>query len=143
MKRRSGVGFESHSFSHCYHFPHGFLFVSIATVESHLKYDRYLHLHYRYYVRNMRRIAYSQLLQSYRSLTLVSMAEAFGVTVDYIDRELSRFIANKQLHCSIDKVKGIVETTRADAKGLLYRSSLKQGDLLINRMQKLTRFINI
>ena len=35
--------------------------------------------------------AYAQLLESYRSLTLEYMAEAFGVTEDYMDGELSRF----------------------------------------------------
>jgi len=34
----------------------------------------------------MRILAYSQLLESYRSLTLESLAAAFGVTVDYIDK---------------------------------------------------------
>lgn len=98
--------------------------------------------HYRYYVREMRILAYSQLLESYRSLTLGYMAEAFGVSTEFIDqcvhvcyhvfkpvcktvtrfshthllsfflRELSRFIAAGRLHCKIDKVNEIVETNR-------------------------------
>ena len=48
--------------------------------------DRYLAAHYRYYVREMRILAYAQLLESYRSLTLPYMAEAFGVSIDYIDQ---------------------------------------------------------
>lgn len=40
----------------------------------------------RHYVREMRIVAYAQLLESYRSLTITSMAQAFGVTEDYIDR---------------------------------------------------------
>jgi len=51
-----------------------------------MKYDMYLAPHYRFYVREMRIHAYSQLLESYRSLTLVYMAKAFGVTVDFIDQ---------------------------------------------------------
>ena len=39
-----------------------------------------------YYVREMRVIAYTQLLESYRSLTLQYMADAFGVSVVFIDR---------------------------------------------------------
>ena len=46
--------------------------------------------HYRFYVREMRVLAYAQLLQSYRSLTLTYMAKAFGVSPDFIDRELAR-----------------------------------------------------
>ena len=52
---------------------------------------RYLHSHYAYYIREMKIKAYAQLLESYRSLTLEYMAEAFGVTEDYMDGELSRF----------------------------------------------------
>ena len=65
---------------------------------------RYMHSHYAYYIREMKIKAYAQLLESYRSLTLEYMAEAFGVTEDYMDGELSRFIADGRLHCKIDKV---------------------------------------
>jgi len=51
-----------------------------------MKYDRFLAPHYRYYTREMRIIAYTQLLESYRSLALDYMANAFGVTVDFIDQ---------------------------------------------------------
>jgi 26S proteasome regulatory subunit N7 len=58
-------------------------------------------------------------------------------------RELSRFIALGRIHCKIDKVNGIVETTRPDTKNALYQSAIKQGDLLLNRVQKLSRVINV
>jgi 26S proteasome regulatory subunit N7 len=99
--------------------------------------------HYRFYVREMRILAYTQLLESYRSLTLTYMAEAFGVKIDYIDAELSRFIAAGRLHCKIDRVGGIVETNRPDSKNYQYQATIKQGDLLLNRIQKLSRVINI
>uniref|UniRef100_A0A8C4SWR6 26S proteasome non-ATPase regulatory subunit 6 n=1 Tax=Erpetoichthys calabaricus TaxID=27687 RepID=A0A8C4SWR6_ERPCA len=99
--------------------------------------------HYRYYVREMRIHAYSQLLESYRSLTLGYMAEAFGVSVEFIDQELSRFIAAGRLHCKIDKVNEIVETNRPDSKNWQYQETIKKGDLLLNRVQKLSRVINM
>jgi 26S proteasome regulatory subunit N7 len=55
-------------------------------VEQEMKKDWLFAPHYRYYVREMRIHAYSQLLESYRSLTLGYMAEAFGVGVDFIDQ---------------------------------------------------------
>lgn len=61
-------------------------FVNLAKVEQLLKEDRYMTAHYRFYVREMRILAYTQLLESYRSLTLTYMAQAFGVTEDYIDK---------------------------------------------------------
>lgn len=114
-----------------------------AKVEQNMKQDRYTTAHYRYYVREMRILAYTQLLESYRSLTLAYMAQAFGVTEDYVDRELARFIAAGRLHCRIDKVGGIVETNRPDSKNYQYQSTIKQGDILLNRIQKLSRVINI
>ncbi|CAK8698522.1 26S proteasome non-ATPase regulatory subunit 6-like [Clavelina lepadiformis] len=118
-------------------------FSSLAQVEINLKEDRYFHAHYRYYVREMRILAYTQLLESYRSLTLDYMAQAFGVTVEFIDKELSHFIAVGRLHCKIDKVGGVVETNRPDSKNWQYQETIKKGDLLLNRVQKLSRVINI
>jgi len=71
------------------------------------------------------------------------MAEAFGVTIEYIDQELSRFIAAGRLHCKVDRVGGIVETNRPDSKNWQYQATIKQGDILLNRIQKLSRVINI
>lgn len=63
----------------CFHSP-------IAAVEQELKNDRLTSPHYRYYCREMRVLAYTQLLESYRSLTLPYMANAFGVSIDFIDQ---------------------------------------------------------
>lgn len=118
-------------------------FHKLAWVESELQRDRLLAPHFRYYVREMRILAYTQLLESYRSLTLQYMASAFGVSTDFIDGELSRFIAAGRLHCKIDKVGGVVETNRPDSKNWQYQAVIKQGDILLNRVQKLSRVINI
>ncbi len=58
----------------------------VVWVEEQLKKDRYLSLHTHYYVREMRVKAYSQLLESYRSLSLGHMAKSFGVTESFMDR---------------------------------------------------------
>ncbi|CAG8625610.1 12456_t:CDS:2 [Gigaspora margarita] len=119
-------------------------FRSLADVErNHLRTSRYLFSHLRYYVREMRIIAYAQLLESYRSLTMESMANAFGVSEEFIDNDLSKFIAAGRLNCVIDKVNGIVETNRPDAKNAQYQQTIKQGDILLNRIQKLSRVINV
>jgi len=118
-------------------------FQKLSWVEEELRHDRLLAPHYRYYVREMRILAYTQLLESYRSLTLQYMATAFGVSTEFMDRELSRFITAGRLHCKIDKVGGIVETNRPDSKNWQYQAVVKQGDILLNRVQKLSRVINI
>ncbi|CAH7675234.1 26S proteasome regulatory subunit N7 [Phakopsora pachyrhizi] len=117
-------------------------FIELAKVEQvYLLPSRFLSIHARFYVREMRIKAYSQLLESYRSVSLKSMASAFGVTEEFIDSELARFIAAGRLNCSIDKVNGIVETKRSDGKNLMYSSVVKNGDALLNSIQKLSRVI--
>jgi hypothetical protein len=56
-----------------------------AGLTEQIKLDRYLHPHFRYYMREVRTVVYSQFLESYKSVTIEAMAKAFGVTVDFID----------------------------------------------------------
>lgn len=126
-----------------YNCQYGVFFRTLVWVEGQIKNDRFMAPHCHFYIREMRIKAYAQLLESYRSLSLQAMADTFGVTPEFIDRELSRFIAMGRLNCRIDKVGGVVETNRPDRKNFLYQSTIKQGDLLLNRLQKLGRIINI
>ena len=107
----------------------------------------------------MRILAYNQLLQSYRSLTLDSLARSFGVSIDFVDvyvfaypvdillahhpriSELSRFIASGRLHCTIDKVNGVVETNRPAVKNAQYETVVRQGDILLNSVQRLSKVL--
>jgi 26S proteasome regulatory subunit N7 len=105
--------------------------------------DRFLSIHTNYIGRELRVVAYAQFLASYQSVTLGAMCRNFGVGKEFLDKELARFIAAGRLNCKIDMVGGIVETTRPDAKNALYHRTIKQGDLLLNRVQKLSRVIDI
>lgn len=61
-------------------------FISLVWAEEQLKKDYYLAPHTQYYLREMRIIAYTQQLASYQSLSLQHMAQAFGVSEEFIDR---------------------------------------------------------
>jgi len=56
-----------------------------------------------------------QFLESYKSVRLEAMAAAFGVSSDFMDSELAAFIAAGRLPAKIDKVAGVVETSRCAA----------------------------
>ncbi|PIL28151.1 hypothetical protein GSI_09688 [Ganoderma sinense ZZ0214-1] len=117
-------------------------FVALATLEqTHLKPNRILAPHTRYYIREMRILAYNQLLESYRSLTLESLARSFGMSIDFVDNELSRFIASGRLHCTIDKVNGVVETNRPSLKNAQYETVVRQGDILLSAVQRLSKVL--
>ena len=125
--------------------------VGFATVATHpyILSDRFLNSHAKWYLREVRIKAYAQFLESYKSVTAASMAKSFGVGVEFLDRELARFIAAGRIHAKIDKVRhapahlgcccrvalsatypvacpqmdGIIETNRPDAKNAQYSVS--------------------
>ncbi|KAH6903631.1 26S proteasome subunit RPN7-domain-containing protein [Coprinopsis sp. MPI-PUGE-AT-0042] len=86
-------------------------------------------------------LACTQLLE-YRSLTVENLAREFGVSGGFIESELSRFIASGRVHPCIDKVHGIVETTRPNTKTAQYEQVVKKGDLLFNEMQRLSKVLH-
>jgi len=116
-----------------------------AIVDLHEKLvgNQYLSAHVDYVLRECRVLAYSQFLRSYKSVTMSSMAAAFGYSEEFLDVELARFIAVKRLSARIDKVGGIVETCRPDTKNAQYQAVIKDGDHLLNRIQKLSRVISV
>ena len=105
--------------------------------------DRYLQPHSGYIVRELYVLGYKQFLDSYKSVTIASMATTFGVSPEYLDIHLSRFIAAGRLTAKIDKFGGIVETNRSDEKNSQYKDMIHKGDLLLNRMQKLSRVLDM
>lgn len=48
-----------------------------------------------------------------------------------------------KLHCKIDKIAGVLETRRLDKKNALYQATIKHVDFLLNRIQKLSRVIDL
>lgn len=114
----------------------------VATIDL-MKADRYLTKHARYYFREVRVMAYTQFMESYRTVSLVSMAASFGVSPAHMDKELSGFISSGRLSCKLDAVAGVVNSTRPDAKSAQYLATIKQGDFLLNCVQKLSRVINL
>lgn len=118
-------------------------FRTLPDILDLIQRDRYMGVHTNYLGRELRVVAYAQFLASYQSVTLKATCAKFGVGLEFLDKELSRFIAAGRLNCKIDMVGGVIETTRPDAKNALYQQTIKQGDLLLNRVQKLSRVIDI
>ncbi|KAK0255313.1 hypothetical protein B0A54_03205 [Friedmanniomyces endolithicus] len=119
-------------------------FRALSTVETDfLSQDRYLYEHTRWYVREMRLKAYIQLLASYRVVSLASMAASFGVSVEWLDKDLAPFIASQRLQATIDRVQGVVSTVRGEGKGRQYNDVVRQGDQLITKLQKYGQVVRL
>lgn len=114
-------------------------FEALAKISDQVKTSMFFSTHTGFFLREVRIVAYTQFLQSYRSVTFASMAQAFGVSTEFLDQELSRFIAAGRLNCKIDKVAGIVVTNRPDQRNQQYQEMIKHGDALLHRVQKLSQ----
>jgi len=128
------------SFFQCKYKP---FMVEFTDIINLVRNDRYLTRHCRHFMRIMRLNAFKQFLASYRSVTLDAMASEFGVSPSFMDAELSSFISSGKISCKIDKVGGVVESNESDSRSQVYIEIIKQGDLLLNRMQKLSGAIDM
>uniref|UniRef100_A0A7S1KLS4 PCI domain-containing protein n=1 Tax=Percolomonas cosmopolitus TaxID=63605 RepID=A0A7S1KLS4_9EUKA len=115
----------------------------LCDVLDMMQTKRYMSRHIAFYSREMRILAYKQFLQAYKSVTMQSMSQAFGLSMEFLDRELARFIAIHRLPCKIDKVRQVIETQRDDERSQKYAKTIKQGDHLLNRIQKLSRVMDL
>ena len=67
------------------------------------------------------------------------MAADFGVSAEFIDKELYALIANRKLNCQIDRVSGVVESSKGDQRVNSYKEILRKGDNLVEKMYRVAR----
>lgn len=120
-------------------------FASLTKMYPRIKKNRYLTEHTDWFIRELRVKAYTQFLESYKSVTIQKMSEAFGVSVNFLDNELSHFIASQRIAAKIDKAGGVIEAGgfKDTSYNSNYQEVMKQGDLLLNRVQLLSRLLNV
>ena len=118
-------------------------FEAFLPVIKEISRDRFLASHQRYFTRKLRCNAYKQFLTSYKSVTLETMAHSFGVSVEFIESEICSFVAAGQLSCKIDAVAGVIESKVQDDKNDYYFRIIKQGDLMLNKLQRLSKVIDM
>jgi len=116
-------------------------FAAVAGITPQLQRSPYLAPHVKYYLRELRVVAYTQFLRSYKAASLQAMADSFGVSAAFMDQELFRFISAGRIHAKIDKVAAVVDTNRPDKRNEIYGQFVKNGDALLNRMHKLSKVI--
>ena len=118
-------------------------FLELYYIIQKLKKDFYLSKHYNYFINEMRIKVYSQFLQSYKTVTIENMANVFGVSTNFIDNELSNFISQGRINAKIDKVSGIIECSHHEQNVDLYQNTIRESDILISKIHKLSKLLEI
>ena len=122
---------------------YGQFFHELYYIIQVLKKDFYLSKHYNYFINEMRIKVYSQFLQSYKTVTIDNMANVFGVSTNFIDSELSNFISQGRINAKIDKVSGIIECSHNEQNIDLYQTTIRESDILISKIHKLSKLLEI
>ena len=109
-------------------------FQSFVHIIDRISTDIYMKDHVQFYAKEMRLVAYRQYLEAFKSVTIENMSQAFGISNEFLDVELSNFIYIGKLNCKIDKVSGVIESNRSNSKVALFNETIKKGDALLNRV---------
>jgi len=114
-------------------------FTSLVEIMKVIKADRFLSIHDKFLLHEYRFFAYDQFLRPYRSVTLETMSQEFGLSVEFLENDLCGFITEGKLKCAIDSVDGVVATRQYRQRDVEFQKVIKRGDNLINRLEKLSR----
>merc|ERR1719464_2621663 len=87
-------------------------FSALVNVMNRIKADRILSIHDKYLLHEYRLFAYDQFLRPYRSVTLETMSQEFGLSTEFLENDLCAFITEGKLKCDIDSVDSVVATTQ-------------------------------
>ncbi|MCQ2820712.1 MAG: PCI domain-containing protein [archaeon] len=118
-------------------------FKAFYQIIQQVKRDFFMENHCNYFIKEMRIKVYSQFLQSYRSVTIENMAKVFGVSTKFIDDELSNFISQGRLSAKIDKVSGIIQSISDEPTVDRFNNVIHESDLLMNKIHKLSKLLEI
>ena len=77
-------------------------------------------------VRELRVLVYTQFLDAYKTVTLASMAEAFGVGVDFLDGELAR--RRHVIHTLLSQLMEKETLSEGEARAMLQAIFTRRGD---------------
>jgi 26S proteasome regulatory subunit N7 len=117
-------------------------FDELAELETRLETDIWFSRHLSYLIKELRVKAYAQFLEPYEAVDIAKMAASFGVTAEFIEAEMRRFISNRKLNAKINRVTGTIHTNPPDSRAAKMREALRGGELLVTRLQKLGRILS-
>ena len=116
---------------------------ALVEISPRLERSLFFQKHARYFVRSARVNAYRQFLQPFSSITIASMASNFGVSEEFLETDVADYIANGKLTCKIDRVSRVIVHESTASTDPWYIKTLKHGDILLEKMQRLSKIIDM
>jgi len=114
-------------------------FKALVKIMSLIRGDRYLNTHEKFLLHEYRFVGYDQFLRPYRSVTLQTMSDEFGLPTEFLENDICGFITEGRIKCSIDSVDGVIANRQYNQRDVEYQKVIKRGDNLINRLEKLSK----
>lgn len=119
-------------------------FVEMLNIQPYIAGDRYCSAQVGFFMREFTLLAFTQYLEPYKSVMMTTMAEAFGITVDMLDAQVSKAISAGRIAAKIDKVDGVIQNSlKHDKKNAQYNDVISKGDAVLNQIQKLARTLDM
>jgi 26S proteasome regulatory subunit N7 len=87
-----------------------------------------------HFTMKMKTRAYAQLLGSYQSLSITTMASLFKVSEEYLEKDLSKYIVDGEIFCVIDRVGMVVYVCEKEV--CKERIMVERGDVLCRMIKK-------
>lgn len=119
-------------------------FREMLNIQPYIAEDRYCSAQLGYFMREFTLLAFNQYLEPYKSVLMTTMADAFGITVDMLDIQISKAISSGRIAAKIDKVGGVIQNSlKYDKKNAQYNDVISKGDSVLNQIQKLARTLDM
>ncbi|ELQ76670.1 26S proteasome regulatory complex, subunit RPN7/PSMD6 [Trachipleistophora hominis] len=90
------------------------IFPCLVAFSSYYMDDIFIGDKIHYFINETKIRSYNQLLESYSSIGLESMALTFGVSEEYLEADLGKFLVNERMKCVIDKIDKMVLVKEVD-----------------------------
>lgn len=116
---------------------------AFVGVMEEIKKDELLKQHTLVLQRSLRLRAYKQYLQPFRSVKLSVMASTFGVSVEFLEKEIAQFVTAGKLSVKIDRVDSVIVAVIPEKRDAVYKDILAEGDGLLNKLQNLSRVLGM
>jgi hypothetical protein len=91
------------------------------------------------YLKEARLVAYRQFLQSFQYVKIDAFAQSFGVSADFIEKDVANLISAGRLEARINLVDNIIEMSHTKNKMSQFEQVLVTADVVVNKLNKFTQ----